>query len=313
MGRRRLRLLGVAGTVLLLVVGAYAVGGALGWEPVTRSVDWVTGATPPSEPDDRGGTGGSGDVSTGAARRVGPPPDMVITPQPIVVPLSLPLGFGDGPSGSLQSTGRVEVALTFDDGPDPRWTPQVLDLLWEHRVTATFCMVGELAEAYPDLVAAIAEAGHTLCNHSWRHGFDLGSRSREEIRRDLMRTNEAIAAAVPGAQVRYFRQPGGFWTPTVVDVAAELGMSSLHWTVDPRDWSEPGAAHIAAVVRNQTGPGAIVLLHDGGRDRSGTVEALRAILPDLTARFTVTALPIAETGQLCLPDCLHPAWPVPVG
>lgn len=203
-------------------------------------------------------------------------------------PLSMP---GTGPHGTLRTTGDDWVALTFDDGPDPRWTPKVLNLLQKHGVRATFCLVGQLADAYPRLVADIAAAGHTLCNHSWSHDFGLGSRSRPEIRDDLRRTNRAIQAAAPGVPVSYYRQPGGAWTERVVEVAAELGMSSLHWEVDPQDWRRPGADAIAAYVRSATGAGAIVLLHDGGGDRHGTVVALRRLLPDLTDRWHLAALP----------------------
>lgn len=204
------------------------------------------------------------------------------------VPLSMP---GTGPHGTLRSTGTASVALTFDDGPDPRWTPAVLRLLRVHRVKATFCVVGVLVKAYPQLLADIAAAGHTLCNHSWDHDFGLGSRPRHAIRNDLERTNRAIRAAVPGARISYYRQPGGAWTQRVVQIATELGMSSLHWAVDPQDWRRPGAGAIAAEVSAATAEGAIVLLHDGGGERHGTVHALRTVLPDLAGRLSLEALP----------------------
>lgn len=313
MKSRKLRLLVAAGTVLLLIAGAYAAGVTIGWGPLTGAPEWTAAPTSsPPDPGDRGGAGGGTEFDGGL---LGPRPGMVIAPQPIALPIAqpMPLPFGDGPFGSRRYTGGEEVALTFDDGPDPRWTPQVLHALREYEVTATFCVIGELAQAYPELIAEIAADGHTLCNHSWRHDFQLGSRSRDEIWYDLSRTNAAITAAAPGVQVRYYRQPGGFWTAAVVEVAAELGMTSLHWAVDPRDWGQPGAAYISGVVRNQTGPGAIVLLHDGGGDRSGTAEALYSILPDVTTRFTVTALPALDTQPLCLPDCLPPDRSMPMG
>lgn len=212
--------------------------------------------------------------------------------QPVTGPGRPPLPMtGRGPHGTLRSTGAGYVALTFDDGPDPRWTPQVLELLRRHRVKATFCVVGELVAAYPELVRRIAGAGHTLCNHSWSHDFGLGSRPRAEIRRDLERTNAAIRTAAPGHKISYYRQPGGAWTRRVVEVAEQLGMSSLHWAVDPRDWARPGAGAIADEVAATTGRGAIVLLHDGGGERDGTVDALRRILPAMTDRFRLDALP----------------------
>ncbi|MFG2055524.1 polysaccharide deacetylase family protein [Micromonospora sp. NPDC048930] len=202
---------------------------------------------------------------------------------------------GDGPYGSRTSTGSSRVALTFDDGPDPRYTPQVLALLKEYGVKATFCVVGENAESHPNLIQAIVADGHTLCNHSWNHDVNLGKRSPDAIRADLLRTSDAIRAAVPGARIGYFRQPGGAWTRPVVSTCEELGMTPLHWAVDPADWTVPGAANIASTVMTQTGPGSIVLLHDAGGDRSGTVEALRHLLPELLDRYQLEALPVDAT------------------
>jgi peptidoglycan/xylan/chitin deacetylase (PgdA/CDA1 family) len=198
---------------------------------------------------------------------------------------------GGGPYGTRNTTGDARVALTFDDGPDPYYTPQALAALRAYGVTATFCLVGENARAHPDLVQAIVADGHTLCNHSWNHDVLLGGRSRQAIQADLLRTNEAIRAAVPDARIAYFRQPGGAWKYPVVSVAHELGMMPLHWTVDPADWRAPGAGSIAATVTAGTGPGSIVLLHDSGGNRQGTVDALYRILPNLVSRFHVTALP----------------------
>ncbi|MBO4208294.1 polysaccharide deacetylase family protein, partial [Micromonospora echinofusca] len=202
----------------------------------------------------------------------------------------LPLEQG-GPYGSRLTTGSNQVALTFDDGPDPKWTPQTLELLRRYQVKATFCLVGQNAQRYPDLVRAIVAEGHTLCNHSWNHDLLLGSRSPQVIETDLLRTNQAIWAAAPGARVAYYRQPGGNWTYPVVLIAQELGMTALHWTVDPKDWNRPGAGSIAAVVTGSTVPGSVVLLHDAGGDRQGTIVALGTILPNLVRRFQLDALP----------------------
>ncbi|MER7331036.1 MULTISPECIES: polysaccharide deacetylase family protein [unclassified Micromonospora] len=209
-------------------------------------------------------------------------------------PTRAPTG-ADGPFGTQTTSGTSLVALTFDDGPDPLYTPQVLAVLREHRVRATFCVVGENAQSHPDLIRAIVADGHTLCNHSWNHDVTLGEQSPKSIRADLLRTSEAIRAAVPGAPIAYYRQPGGAWTTSVVSVARELGMTPLHWTVDTVDWKVPGAGRIAASVRTQVEPGSVVLLHDAGGDRQGTVDALYEILPDLTSRFRVEALPNGAT------------------
>ncbi|PWR12132.1 polysaccharide deacetylase [Micromonospora acroterricola] len=202
---------------------------------------------------------------------------------------------GDRLFGAHSTTGTERLALTFDDGPDPRYTPQVLAVLSEFDVKATFCVVGENAQYHPELIQAIVADGHTLCNHSWHHDVTLGNRSADVIRADLLRTNEAIRAAVPNAPIVWYRQPGGAWTYPVVSVAQQLGMTPLHWSVDPSDWDTPGAGMIAASVVTQAEPGSVVLLHDAGGERQGTVDALRRILPDLTDRFQLEALPTDPT------------------
>ncbi|HZM81603.1 MAG TPA: polysaccharide deacetylase family protein [Candidatus Limnocylindrales bacterium] len=221
-------------------------------------------------------------------------------------PASIPLAWRDpvtgpgrpplpenanGPFGSWRNTGTAEVALTFDDGPDPQWTPQVLELLRLYKVKATFCLVGVNVVKFPHLVRAMAAEGHTLCNHTWGHDLGLGNRGYGAILADMQRTTGAIRAAVPNAKVSYFRHPGGRWTAAAVSAAKSLGMTALHWDVDPKDWRKPGAQAISTMVKSSAIPGAIVLLHDGGGDRRGTVEALRSILPNLTARFPLVAMP----------------------
>jgi peptidoglycan-N-acetylglucosamine deacetylase len=198
----------------------------------------------------------------------------------------------------LKTTGGRGVALTFDDGPDPTYTPQILGLLRQYHVKATFCLIGVNVRAHPELVQAIVQDGHTLCNHTWSHDLNLGKKSADVIRADMTRTNDEIRRAVPGAAIPYFRHPGGNFTKAAVAVAKELGMKSLDWTVDPRDWDTHAHAvgpsmcnHIVQVLTTQTQPGSIILSHDGGGDRSSTMEAYRSILPALTQRFTLVAMP----------------------
>lgn len=224
----------------------------------------------PSKPGQRQATG----------NRTGKPVPPPQPPAPPVQPGSGPRSF----------TGSSAVALTFDDGPHPTYTPQILDLLRSYGVRATFCVVGTQVRQYPALVARMVREGHSLCNHSWHHDTSLGSRTAAEIRSDLARTNAEIQRAAPGARIRYFRQPGGRWTPLVIQVAADLGMVSIDWDVDPRDWNRPPAQQIADYVIRYTRRGSIVLMHDGGGDRSATVAACRTILPNLKSRFTLVAL-----------------------
>ncbi|MEV4496760.1 polysaccharide deacetylase family protein [Micromonospora arborensis] len=237
------------------------------------SADQPSGGEPTAAPSASGSTGPTEAGQDGSGRDAG----------------------GDKLFGAHTTTGSSRLALTFDDGPDPQYTPQVLALLREFDVRATFCVVGENAQNHPELIQAIVNDGHTLCNHSWQHDVGLGARSADAIRSDLLRTNEAIRAAVPDAPIVWYRQPGGAWTYPVVSVASQLGMTPLHWSVDPSDWDLPGAGKITATVVTQAEPGSVVLLHDAGGNRQGTVDALRRILPDLTARFELEALPTDPT------------------
>ncbi|MFK3985007.1 polysaccharide deacetylase family protein [Micromonospora sp. NPDC050397] len=269
--------------------GVFVLGRALGpSDPAADRLDAWSSASPTAGPSREPAPGASPTPSTAptSATPSAPEPEAVLADER--PRLALERG---GPYGSRHTSGSREVALTFDDGPDPTYTPRVLALLERYQVKATFCLVGEQAAAHPDLVRAIAAAGHTLCNHSWSHDLTLGSRPRTTIRTDLTRTNAAIRAAVPGARIVYFRQPGGAWTSTVVGMAWELGMTSLHWDVDPQDWDRPGTGNIASTVTAGTRAGSIVLMHDAGGDRQQTVNALETILPNLLRRFELASLP----------------------
>lgn len=175
----------------------------------------------------------------------------------------------------------TDVALTIDDGPDPVWTPKVLAVLARHRVRATFCMVGQNVTRHADLVAAVADAGHQLANHTYTHPMRLPQLAPERIRRQIERTNEALAAATGGSQPTLFRAPGGSWSPNILAACAETDLRPLDWSVDARDWALPGVRTIAEVILTRTRPGSIILNHDGGGDRHQTVEALNIALPRL--------------------------------
>lgn len=202
-----------------------------------------------------------------------------------------------GVAGVQATTESTGVALTFDDGPDPNWTPKMLALLKKHDVKATFCLVGVQVQQFPQLVRDIVADGHTLCNHTWKHDTKLGTRGDDAIRADLKRTQDAILAAAPGSQVKYFRHPGGMWTSRAVKVASDLGLVSIGWDVDPMDWNiakypagDPMRDHILEVVRGKVQAGSIVLSHDAGGDRSGTLAAYEILLPELKQKFQLTAL-----------------------
>ncbi|MEV6929036.1 polysaccharide deacetylase family protein [Dactylosporangium sp. NPDC051485] len=196
----------------------------------------------------------------------------------------------------MSRTSGTEVALTFDDGPDPINTPALLKILRDNGVKATFCMVGFRVRDRPDLVRQIYADGHTLCNHSWQHLLDLAKRDPSYIDWDLQHTNDAIHAAVPDAPIKYFRAPGGNFTPDLVARAKSLGMESIYWDVDPRDWDHTRDknhnAHIARVIAQVQAlvrPGSIILSHDNGQP--DTIVAYRMLIPWLKERYVLQALP----------------------
>jgi peptidoglycan-N-acetylglucosamine deacetylase len=171
------------------------------------------------------------------------------------------------------------IALTVDDGPDPVYTPQVLRVLRKYNVTATFSMIGEHVAAYPRLARTVAEAGHKICNHTWTHSDLVGMRV-PRVRDELTRASDAIEAAT-GVHPVLFRAPYGAWSPAVIRQCERMKMVPLDWSVDPRDWALPGVRSIVRNIMTNTQPGSIILEHDGGGNRSETVEALRIVLPRL--------------------------------
>ena len=197
--------------------------------------------------------------------------------------LGAPFLDADGVQRRLSAAAGPSVALTFDDGPDPRWTPTVLDLLGRHRIRATFCLVGRHAAEHPELVRRIAAEGHALCNHSWSHDEKMRLRSAARVRAELERTTSAITAAA-GRPPRYYRAPGGNWAASAVAEADRQHLRLLGWSVDPYDWRRPPTAEIVRRVLAGAAPGAIVLMHDGYGARGNTVAALRTLLTALAGR-----------------------------
>jgi peptidoglycan-N-acetylglucosamine deacetylase len=167
-----------------------------------------------------------------------------------------------------------ELALTFDDGPNPAWTPRLLDLLASHNIRATFFLLGGFAQAEPELVQRIAAAGHLIGNHTWSHPH-LSSTPAAQIREELVRTSAALEQ-ITGAKVEYFRPPFGARRPAVFRIARELGLRPVLWNAMTSDWSEPSADRIAerlgAKVDHVTRSGYAVniVLHDGGHRALGT-------------------------------------------
>ena len=178
-------------------------------------------------------------------------------------------------------TGEEKVIyLTFDDGPiGPQWTPQVLEALARYDAQATFFTLGQLAQRFPDLIQAEAEAGHTVANHTFDH-HTLDGIGREAFIKEI----EAAQGALGDWGAKCLRPPYGAMDAYTRTYAAELGYTLVMWNIDTRDWQRPGADAIASHVLESAYPGAIVLMHDGGGDRSQTVEALRSVLEALSSQ-----------------------------
>ncbi|MFD8522562.1 polysaccharide deacetylase family protein [Streptomyces capillispiralis] len=178
----------------------------------------------------------------------------------------------------LSGRGRTMV-LTFDDGPDPRYTPDILDTLARYETRAMFFVCGEMAAENPDLLARMADEGHVVGNHTWSHPL-LTELGRRRIRTEMERTSDVIEKA-HGSRPEWFRAPYGAWNRAAFRLGAELGMEPLAWTVDTLDWTTPGTRTIVGRVADGAAPGVVVLSHDAGGERSQSVRALRRYLPAL--------------------------------
>jgi peptidoglycan-N-acetylglucosamine deacetylase len=185
--------------------------------------------------------------------------------------------------------GPHQVALTFDDGPDPKWTPKILDILKAENVKAAFFLVGARAEEYPGLVRRIVEEGHEIGNHTYYHP-NLALCWPEHIRVELNAT-QLLLETITGRSTTLFRPPYAADTSPAkitelmpLQLAQELGYLVVLENIDPQDWARPGADVIVQRVKQQRRDGSIILLHDAGGDREQTVEALPRILDYLKTR-----------------------------
>ncbi|TDW19635.1 polysaccharide deacetylase family protein [Kribbella kalugense] len=174
------------------------------------------------------------------------------------------------------------VVLTFDDGPDVEYTPKVLQVLAAYDAKATFFEVGQNVRKHPELTKRIHDAGHSVENHTWTHA-DLRKLSAAAFRQEVTSTDQAIRAQI-GSTPACLRPPYGGVSATVRQRAKALGKDLVVWTVDSRDWTKPGTTAIVQRVLKNVHSGSVILMHDGGGNRSQTVAALPTILKALKAQ-----------------------------
>jgi peptidoglycan/xylan/chitin deacetylase (PgdA/CDA1 family) len=184
----------------------------------------------------------------------------------------------------------AELALTYDDGPNPSATPRLLEVLARHEVRATFFLIGEYVRRQPALAREIAAAGHAIGNHTMTHPW-LSYQSAARIRGEIAGGNAAIEDVI-GVEVRLFRPPHGARRPVVFRIAEELGLATVNWNIITHDWRVQPPESIVRKVRNGLrrnrayGRGSNVLLHDGAMDqpRMPTVLATETVIADAKAQ-----------------------------
>lgn len=177
---------------------------------------------------------------------------------------------------------KKQVAITFDDGPDPVYTSQILDVLKEQDVHATFFLIGKRVEKYPEIVKRELNEGHEIGNHTYNHP-SFHAISRHKVVDETRKTEHLLDPAHHTDYIKLFRPPGGTVTENNLKILKKEGYKIILWSwhQDPRDWTNPGAERIARHILTNIRNGDIILLHDSGGNRSQTVTALKIILPKL--------------------------------
>ena len=181
-----------------------------------------------------------------------------------------------------RGSGKGIIALTFDDGPHETKTDEILSILNEYDIKATFFMVGENIELYPDVVRRVIESGHEIGNHTYSHKY-LISEPVENIICEIEEENDVLLT-VDEYKPHFLRPPGGIYDCNVISAAESADMVIAMWSVDTLDWCHKSRDEIVFEVLENIGDGDIILMHDYISGDSHTSEALRMIIPELLSR-----------------------------
>ncbi|WP_079527163.1 polysaccharide deacetylase family protein [Solibacillus isronensis] len=180
-------------------------------------------------------------------------------------------------------TDQKRIALTFDDGPDPRFSNDVLDVLKQYNVPATFFVLGSKAVANPEIVKRMQNEGHVIGNHTYAHPNLVEEADLGTLEREVTRTEDALNEII-GYRTKLFRPPYGFLYNELVEKLGKMNYYVIAWDVDSLDWQEDPPEVIASRVVDNIHPGAIILMHDGAEstgDRTNTTLSLQQIIPQL--------------------------------
>jgi peptidoglycan/xylan/chitin deacetylase (PgdA/CDA1 family) len=191
------------------------------------------------------------------------------------------------------------IALTFDDGPWPNTTAKVLDILKKNRIKSTFFVVGQNVKNYPDLTKQIVADGHIIANHTWHHWYH--QMNAQAAAYEVANTTDIIYQTT-GVRTSLFRPPGGIMNNGVAAYAKNNKYAVIMWSADSMDYSRPAVPRLMNNIFREAKPGGIVLMHDGGGDRSHTVKAL----PEIISRFRKQGYEFVTVPELLEMQDQHP-------
>ncbi len=167
------------------------------------------------------------------------------------------------------SVRGLKIALTFDDGPHPQFTPKLVSILKSENVPATFFVIGHMVEQYPDMLKLINSSGFEVANHTYSH-VTLTKLTDDQVETEYRADNDAIKKII-GKTPRYCRPPGGDFDLNVLEAAEAQGLKTVLWTDDPGDYYNPGDSIVLETETAKLSPGGVILLHDGSQDTIDTL------------------------------------------